>query len=116
LFKAVPAHLLKNVSDQIQGSRVIPKRLDDLKPEDIKNFPQMFKWFVKKNKLLDICEFIFLFRPKELVLDDLDRDKFVRIIPPEELPKREVMLGQRAGKQNYWFHVPTSRHEEVKIN
>jgi len=48
LFKAVPAHLLKNVSDQIQGSRVIPKRLDDLKPEDIKNFPQMFKWFVKK--------------------------------------------------------------------
>jgi len=95
---AVPAHLLKNVCDQIHGSRVIPNRLDDLKPEDIKNFPQMFKW------------------PKELVLDDLDRDKFVRVVPPEEMPKRQVMLGQRAGKQNYWFHVATSRHEEVKIN
>jgi hypothetical protein len=58
----------------------------------------------------------FSFRPKELVLDDLDRDKFVRVIPPEEIPKRQVMLGQRSGKQNYWFHVPTSRHEEVKIN
>ncbi len=51
-----------------------------------------------------------------MVLDDLDRDKFVRVIPPEEIPKREVMLGQRAGKQNYWFHVSTSRHEEIKIN
>ncbi|CAF4556652.1 unnamed protein product, partial [Rotaria magnacalcarata] len=60
------------------GSRVIPKRLDDLTPNDTKTFPQMFKW------------------PKELVLDDLDRDKFVRVVPPEEIPKREVMLGQRA--------------------
>jgi hypothetical protein len=51
-----------------------------------------------------------------LVLDDLDKDKFVRVVPPEEIPKRNVMLGQRAGKQNYWFHVATSRHEEIKIN
>ncbi len=50
--KAVPAHLLKNVCDQIRGSRVIPKRLDDLKPEDIKKFPQMFKWFVLKSFIL----------------------------------------------------------------
>jgi len=64
---------------------------------------------------VDCTCFLFL-RPKELVLDDLERDKFVRVIPPEELPKREVMLGQRAGRQNYWFHVPTARHEEVKIN
>jgi len=64
----------------------------------------------------DLKFLIIYFRPKDLVLDDLDRDKFVRVIPPEELPKREVMLGQRAGKQNYWFHVATSRHEEVKIN
>jgi len=63
-----------------------------------------------------LIRFFFFFRPKELVLDDLDRDKFVRIVPPEEIPKREVMLGQRAGKQNYWFHVATSRHEETKIN
>jgi hypothetical protein len=64
-----------------------------------------------------LIRFLFcFFRPKELVLDDLDRDKFVRIVPPEEIPKREVMLGQRAGKQNYWFHVTTSRHEENKIN
>lgn len=55
-------------------------------------------------------------RPKDLVLDDLDRDKFVRIVPPEEIPKRSVMLGQRAGRQHYWFHVTTSRHEEIKIN
>jgi hypothetical protein len=55
-------------------------------------------------------------RPKELVVDDLDQDKFVRIVPPEEIPKRTVMLGQRAGRQNYWFHVSTARHEEVKIN
>jgi len=57
-----------------------------------------------------------LLRPKELVLDDLDRDKFVRIVPPEEIPKRKVMMGQRAGRQNYWFHITTSQHEEVKIN
>lgn len=72
-----------------------------------------------------VCRIIYWFcfvfskissRPKELVLDDLERDKFVRIVPPEELPKREVMLGQRAGKQNYWFHVSTARHEENKIN
>jgi hypothetical protein len=55
-------------------------------------------------------------RPKELVLDDLERDKFVRVVPPEEIPKRTVMLGQRAGRQNYWFHVGTARHEENKIN
>lgn len=60
--------------------------------------------------------FYFRCRPKELVLDDLDRDKFVRIVPPEEIPKREVMPGQRSGRQNYWFHVSTSRYEEVKIN
>lgn len=115
----MPAHLLKNVCDQIRGSRVIPKRLDDLKPEDTKNFPQMFKWSVIEKAFffrfqLNLCQFFF--RPKELVLDDLDRDKFVRVIPPEEIPKREVMLGQRAGRQNYWFHVTTSRHEENKIN
>ena len=51
-----------------------------------------------------------------MIVDDLDRDKFVRVVPPEELPKRDVMLGQRAGKQRYWFHVATARHEEVKIN
>ena len=87
-----------------------------MKAEDIKDFPQMFKWFVtnKKKRSLSIDEFYS--RPKELVLDDLDRDKFVRVIPPEEIPKRDVMLGQRAGKQNYWFHVSTSRHEENKIN
>ncbi|CAF4275830.1 unnamed protein product, partial [Adineta steineri] len=95
---AVPSHLIRNVSDQIRGSRTTPQRLDDLTPDDIEKFPQMFKW------------------PKELVVDDLDRDKFVRVLSPEELPKRHVMLGQRAGRQNYWFHVPTTRHEEVKIN
>lgn len=58
----------------------------------------------------------FFFRPKDLVLDDLDHDKFVRIVPPEEIPKRNVMIGQRAGRQHYWFHVATSRHEEIKIN
>jgi hypothetical protein len=63
---------------------------------------------------LKICQFYI--RPKELVLDDLDKDKFVRVVPPEEIPKRNVMLGQRAEKQNYWFHVATSRHEEIKIN
>jgi hypothetical protein len=71
----------------------------------------------EKDFLFEISEvFLFVFRPKELVLDDLDRDKFVRIVPPEEIPKRKVMLGQRAGRQNYWFHVTTSRHEENKIN
>ena len=45
-FQTVPAHLIKNVCDQIRGSRTIPKRLDDLKEEDISKFPQMFKWFV----------------------------------------------------------------------
>jgi hypothetical protein len=69
------------------------------------------------NVFINLILIIFLFsRPKELVLDDLDRDKFVRVIPPEEIPKRNVMLGQRSGKQKYWFHVSTSRHEEIKIN
>jgi hypothetical protein len=107
---------LKNVCDQIRGSRVIPNRLDDLKPEDIQKFPQMFKWFVIKSFFLFLKILKFFIMPKELVLDDLDRDKFVRVVPSEEIPKREVMLGQRAGKQNYWFHVSTSRHEETKIN
>ena len=66
--------------------------------------------------LLRVYAMLLSPRPKELVLDDLDRDKFVRIVPPEEIPKRSVMLGQRAGRQNYWFHVPTARHEEIKIN
>jgi hypothetical protein len=95
---------------------VVPKRLDDLTPDDVKNFPQMFKWFETNAFLLFVSVVLPSFRPKDLVLDDLDRDKFVRVVPPEELPKREVMLGQRAGRQNYWFHVSTARHEEVKIN
>jgi hypothetical protein len=45
-LKAVPGDLMKNVCDQIRGSRVLPNRLDDLKSEDIQKFPQMFKWFV----------------------------------------------------------------------
>jgi len=63
LFKAIPDHLLKNVCDQIQGSRVIPKRLDDLKPEDIKTFPQMFKWFVK-NSYSKFMNLFFFLGPK----------------------------------------------------
>ena len=51
-FQAVPAHLIKNVCDQIRGSRVVPKRLDDLTPNDTKKFPQMFKWFAKEKNLI----------------------------------------------------------------
>ncbi|CAF0891509.1 unnamed protein product [Didymodactylos carnosus] len=91
----IPVNFMRNVCDQIRGSRVIPRRLDELKADDIKNFPYLFKW------------------PKELVLDDLDRDKFVRIVPPEELPKQEVRTGLKGSRNHYWFYIKTAEHEEV---
>ncbi|KAL1513961.1 hypothetical protein ABEB36_003297 [Hypothenemus hampei] len=40
----VPAHLLGNVSNQIKQLRPIPKRLDHMDPEVVKNSPKIFDY------------------------------------------------------------------------
>jgi len=40
----VPENFIRNVCDQIRGSRVIPKRLDEFKEDEIENFPKLFRW------------------------------------------------------------------------
>ncbi len=77
IFKKIPENIIQNICDQIRPHRPIPKCLNELNNDEIKNFPRLFEWYKNWKILFNIkliFEILYKFffkRPKEFVIDDL---------------------------------------------